>query len=71
MMGVLAPTTAVYWIGEKPITEIELNTVRHLGAVLNDPAVPRFAPPADNGELRHGFTVYDGGRNEPSSERSA
>ncbi len=71
MLGVLAPTTPVYWVGEKPIAELELNTVRHLGPNLANHAAPRFTAAADGGELRHGFTVYSGGREEPSTERSA
>jgi len=71
LIGVLAPTTPTYWIGEKPIAEISLNTVRHLGAQSGNAAAPRLAPSADAGELRHGFTVYTGGRAESSAERSA
>ena len=44
MLGVLAPTTPVYWIGEKPIVELELNTVRHLGPDLAEHAAPRLHP---------------------------
>lgn len=71
MLGVLAPTIPVYWIGEKPIVEIHLNAVRHLAPELAHHASPRLAPPAADGELRHGFTVYSGGRDQPSTERSA
>jgi hypothetical protein len=71
VLGVLAPTTPVYWIGERPVVEIHLNSVRHLAPELTDQASPRLAPSAGDGELRHGFTVYSGGRGEPSTERSA
>jgi hypothetical protein len=70
LIGVLAPTAPTYWIGEKPIVEISLNTVRHLGAQSGKDA-PRLAPPADTGEVRHGFTVYDGGRADSSAGHSA
>jgi hypothetical protein len=71
VLGVLAPTTPTYWIGEKPVVEIELNTVRHLGPQLDNDTAPRFAAPASSGELRHGFTVYSGGRVEPPNERAS
>jgi hypothetical protein len=71
LLGVLAPTTPIYWIGEKPIVAIELKTVRHLGPQADVRTMPRLAPTAADGVLRHGFTVYSGGREEPSTERSA
>jgi hypothetical protein len=71
LMGVLAPTTPAYWIGEKPIVEIELNTVRHLGSQADNLAAPLLAPSTEGGELRHGFTVYTGGRVETTSERAS
>ena len=63
---------AVYWIGAKPIAELELNTVRHLGPEMaNHAAAALCAHRPTAVELRHGFTVYSGGRDEPSTERSA
>ena len=69
-LGVLAPVASPYWIGERPIAELELGTLRHLGAGIEHLA-PRVAPTAQGGTLRHGFTVYSGGRADPSGERSA
>ncbi len=71
ILGVLAPATPVYWIGAKPLVEIELNTVRHLGSERGKVTASRFAAPAGGSQLRRGFTVYDGGRVEPSSERAS
>ena len=31
-LGVLAPTIPPYWIGAKPVTELTLGTLRHIGA---------------------------------------
>jgi hypothetical protein len=71
VLGVLVPTAPAYWIGERPIVEITLNTVRHLGAGMDHLTAPRLAPAAEGVELRHGFTVYTGGLAEPPTERSA
>ena len=71
VLGVLVAPAPPYWIGEKPVVEVALNTVRHLGADADHLTAPRLAPAAEAGELRHGFTVYSGGLAEPSSERSA
>jgi len=71
LIGALAPTAPPYWIGEKPIVEIALNTVRHLGAQSGANAAPRLAPAGDTVELRHGFTVYTGGRADTPIERGA
>jgi len=70
VLGVLAPATPIYWIGVKPIVSIELKTVRHLGADLNQAAAPQLAP-VEGTRLQHGFTVYTGGRAEEPAEQSA
>ena len=70
ILGVLVPTTPTYWIGAKPLAEIEINTVRHLGSERGHRAAPRLAAPAAGSQLRHGFTVYDGGRTDASKEHA-
>ena len=59
VLGALAPMAAPYWLGAKAIGPLTLGMFRHIGAAA-DAAAPRFKAAA--GRLRHGLTVYDGGR---------
>lgn len=66
-LGVLAPLVPPYWLGEKPVVELELRTLRHLG---DDSDSPRIVSGL-GGRVRHGFVVYRGGREaSPSGERT-
>jgi hypothetical protein len=58
-MGALAPMSAPYWLGAKAIGPLTLGMFRHIGAAA-DAQAPLFKAAA--GRLRHGLTVYDGGR---------
>jgi hypothetical protein len=70
-LGVLAPLQPPYWLGEKPLVELELGTLRHVGQGLETvAAAPRLAPANEDVRLRHGFVVYSGGRETPSGERT-
>jgi hypothetical protein len=69
-LGILAPVAPPYWLGEKPVVELELGTLRHIGAELEGFGAPRFAPGREIGLKRHGFTVYSGGRALPPGERT-
>ena len=60
-LGSLAPLAPPYWLGEEPIVELELQTLRHVGAAQADVAVPHFRSGAGQ-RIRHGFLVYSGGR---------
>jgi hypothetical protein len=55
-LGVLAPVTPPYWLGEKPLVELALRTLRHLRGDADEPRLPQ-AP-----QRRHGLVVYRGGR---------
>ena len=57
-----------YWLGEKPVTALDLGTVRHVGA--DTVGAPRFAPAPHGSRIRHGFVVYSGGRETPSGDRT-
>lgn len=59
VLGALAPLAAPYWLGAKAIGPLTLGMFRHIGAET-DTAPPRFKAAA--GRIRHGLTVYDGGR---------
>jgi hypothetical protein len=69
-LGVMAPLVPPYWLGEKPLVELELGTLRHIGREIETFPVPRFTPPTEAVQLRHGFVVYSGGRQAPPGERT-
>lgn len=62
VLGGLAPLAAPYWLGAKAIGPLALGQFRHVGDALEETAQPRFKAAA--GRLRHGLTVYDGGRRD-------
>lgn len=68
VLGVLAALASPYWIGAKPVTRLELGTLRHLGPEVDGFPAPRFAAAPAGSHVRHGFVVYTGGRapNEPA-----
>jgi hypothetical protein len=68
-LGVLAPIAPSYWIGVKPIAELTLGTLRHLGPEIEQVPAP-LQPEVEGRTVRHGFTVYSGGRGTSSSERT-
>ncbi|MFN3658106.1 MAG: PAS domain-containing protein [Pseudolabrys sp.] len=61
-IGVLAPLSQPYWLGAKPVGELALGTLRHLGPRAEAGLAP--FDPLDV-RVRHGFVVYSGGRGEP------
>jgi hypothetical protein len=62
VIGAMAPMATPYWLGVKAIGPLTLGMFRHIGAALEEVPVPRFH--AVEGRIRHGLTVYDGGRPE-------
>ncbi len=69
-LGVLAPVVPPYWLGETPVVELELGTLRHIGPETERLGAPRLALTQPGTRLRHGFVVYSGGRETPSGERT-
>ncbi len=69
-LGVLAPLVPPYWLGEKPVTDLELGTLRHVGADIEHYSMPDLLGAPEGGRLRHGFVVYTGGREVPPGERT-
>jgi hypothetical protein len=68
-IGILAATELPFWIGAKPIKELTLGTVRHVGHTEQQPAGRFFASPGQ-GRPRHGFMVYQGGVMTPPNEKA-
>ena len=76
-LGVLAPLSPPYWIGTKPVTELRLTALRHVGpdvdglgigltlAPAQTPADDDAATAPDGGRRRRGFVVYSGGLEVP------
>jgi hypothetical protein len=62
ILGAMAPISVPYWLGAKPIGPLALGMFRHVGPAVDKPMLPRLR--AATGRLRHGLTVYDGGRRD-------
>jgi len=62
VLGMLGPIKPPYWLGTMPIRALSLGVVRQIEPMA-DPA-PLLPPPLSfrSGRVRHGFLVYDGGR---------
>jgi hypothetical protein len=70
-LGVLAPAVPPYWLGEKPVVELELGTLRYIGVELESVGSARkLGLSLENVRLRHGFVVYSGGRKTPPGEQT-
>jgi hypothetical protein len=69
-LGVLTPLTAPYWLGEKPIAELEIGALRHIGADIDVPTAPDLNRAVEAVRLRHGFVVYSGGLEGQSGKRT-
>jgi hypothetical protein len=67
-LGVLVPVSPPYWLGERPVIELTLRTLRHLDGDTERgrPSVLR----SPHGRLPHGFVVHRGGRAAPDGERT-
>ena len=59
VMGAMAPMSVPYWLGAKAVGPLTLGMFRHIGA-SGDAAAQAFKAAA--GRVKHGLTVYDGGR---------
>lgn len=83
-LGVLAPLAPPFWLGSKPVVELHLNTLRHIGPDVEAFAGPALTPAQEplgdlpladsplalrsGGRMRRGLVVYSGGR-EVSPDR--
>jgi hypothetical protein len=55
-LGSLVPLVRPYWLGERPVAELELRTLRHIEA--RQLQTSRFG---QVGRIRRGFLVFNGG----------
>ena len=69
-IGVLTPCVPPWWLGAKAATGFTLGTFRHTGTDNDLGIAPRLTAGALDSRVRHGFVVYSGGRETPSSERA-
>jgi hypothetical protein len=69
-LGVLAPLTPPYWLGEQPVVDLELKTLRHLNGGQPETGTSHFGQSREEQRLRHGFQVYTGGRGQPNGRAS-
>ena len=69
-LGILAPLTPPYWLGEQPVIELDLRTLRHIGAEQSNIDAPRFGEAHEEPRTRHGFLVYSGGLKVPVGKRT-
>jgi hypothetical protein len=69
-LGVLAPLDPPYWLGAKPVTALELGTVRQVGPEVASPRMTFVTPELERVRVRHGFVVYSGGRETPSGDQT-
>ncbi len=52
-IGVLAPLVPPYWLGARPVVELELSALRHLGTGTENEPAPRLLPDIDGIRLKH------------------
>ena len=61
-IGVLVPLVVPFWFGASPVAALALKSHRHVGPALETIPTTPFMAAAENGRVRHGLLVYDGGR---------
>jgi hypothetical protein len=61
-IGVLAPLATPFWLAGGTLGTLALKSHRHIGPALQRLPTTPFMAAAENGRMRHGLLVYDGGR---------
>jgi hypothetical protein len=61
-LGAIAPLVSPYWLGAEPVVDLELRTLRHIGAEQATNTGVGFGLRRAGRRVRHGFLVYSGGR---------
>lgn len=61
LIGSLVPLTVPYWLGVRPLVELRLGTLRHVGPAVGTAEAPSLIPGAGSQRFRKGLVVHDGG----------
>ena len=64
VIGILAPMEMPYWLGVKPIAELVLEGLRHVGPTTDRVSPLRFVAAAANRRLPPVLVVHEGGRRD-------
>lgn len=67
-LGALAPVAPPFWLGVRPVAELELGSFRHVGAYHSIAGDPHFGPVRETPRTRRGFRVYSGGLASPTGK---
>jgi hypothetical protein len=69
MLGILAPIVTPYWLGAKPVAQLEPTSLRYVEPQPKS-RTAAFGHAFDVGRVRRGFRVYSGGLESPSDEQT-
>ena len=64
VIGILAPMEMPYWLGVKPIAELVLEGLRHVGPTTDRVSPLRLVAAAANRRLPPVLVVHEGGRRD-------
>lgn len=62
VLGAMAPMSAPYWLGAKAVGPLTLGMFRHIGPVVDPDGIQAPRLVAAGGRIKHGLTVFDGGK---------
>jgi hypothetical protein len=70
-LGIIAPLTHPYWLRERPLTDLDVRTLRNIAVEQSFATATYFQARQEEPRTRHGFLVYRGGRELRPDERSS
>src|SRR5262245_42660280 len=70
-VGTIAPLTLPPWLRERPLIELDVQTLRNIGVEQTFASTTHFQARKEELRTRHGFLVYRGGRELRPGERSS
>jgi hypothetical protein len=70
-LGIIAPLTHPCWLRERPLTELDVRTLRNIAVEQSFATATHFRARQEEPRTRHGFLVYRGGRELRPDERSS
>src|SRR5262245_41023035 len=69
-LGTIAPLTQPYWLRERPLTELDVRTLRNMAVEQSFATATHFQARQGEPRTRHGFLVYKGGQDLRPDKRS-